>query len=417
MWIDTPELDLLDKVFDSKEIVPKNRKNGLKLRHLSFFMSNMKAITNVCKSLEKIAMGEVLPHQYTEVLRKMGLIDKDENITRYGNGLFKILYYEDNRIIDEINDPSKTTVDALSEDISFKIEFYLYATVSKLLNDKDECSRCNIEYSDLASEAIDNVEYFVNNIIDTLKEPSNKKSDVIDLFAFNNDDFYYTIQGMNFSGYEIKRLLRMNKDDIDATWKAYQQVLGSVKSVSPAGLTPSELKYYEYADYYTKLVQKDVRKRVKHSLFNYILINSIQESRHRIKIIENKDFAKIMSYDFIREKFHDYQLKDIYDLVFFEDDSKYITDIIKPFAVDYSVIKDIDTNNVLCVVEKDLRKKHINRGDKVIFTDDIMSKIYKMYVYGIQTMTKKATNVEVEVERLNEINRSKEKDILDEFKR
>ena len=81
------------------------------------------------------------------------------------------------------------------------------------------------------------------------------------------------------------------------------------------------------------------------------------------------------------------------------------------------MIKDIDTNNVLCVVEKDLRKKHINRGDKVIFTDDIMSKIYKMYVYGIQTMTKKATNVEVEVERLNEINRSKEKDILDEFKR
>lgn len=416
MWINTADLDLLNKVFDPKEIVPKNRKNNFKLRHLSFFMSNMKAITNICKSLEKIAMGESLPHQYTEVLRKMGLIDKDEKLTRYGEGLFKILYYEDNRIADEINDPSKTTVEALSEDISYKIEFYLFTTVNRLLNDKEECLKCNIEYSDLASEAIDNLEYFIINIIDTLKEPSNKNNDVLELFDFDNDDFYYTIQGMNFSGYEIKRLLRLEKSEIERTWEAYKKALDSVKTTSTYGLTTDELLYHEYADYYVKLVQKDVRKRVKHSVFNYILLNSIQESRHRIKIVENEDYAKILDYQFIREKFDEYQLKDIYDLVFFEDDSKYITDIIKPFPLDYSVIKDIDKNKVLFVIENDLRKKHINLGDKVIFTDDALSKIYKMYVYIIQSMKKNAGNIDVEVEKKNKINNDKEDDILDDFK-
>lgn len=416
MWISTTELDLLNKVFDQKEIVPKNRKNGLKLRHISFFMSNMKAITNVCKSLEKIAMGESLPHQYVEVLRKMGLINKNEELTRYGKGLFKIIYFDNNRIADEINDPSKTTVEALSEDISYKIEFYLFATVYRLLNDKEECLRCNIDQSDLAKESMDNIEYFINNVIDTLKEPSNKLGNVLELFDFDNDDFYYTIQGMNFSGYEIKRLLRLNKDEIDTTWKTYKRLLDSVKRTHESSLTADEQRFYEYAKYYADLVQKDVRKRVKHSVFNYILLESIHESRHRIKIIENEEFAKVMDYDFIREKYNEYHLKDIYDLVFFENDSRYITDIIKPFPIDYSIIKDIDKNNEFCVVESDIRKNHINLEDKVIFTDVSLSKILKMYVYAIQRLKKNTTKVDVKVEKKNQINSDKENDILDEFK-
>ncbi len=416
MWISTTELDLLNKVFDQKEIVPKNRKNGLKLRHISFFMSNMKAITNVCKSLEKIAMGESLPHQYVEVLRKMGLINKNEELTRYGKGLFKIIYFDNNRIADEINDPSKTTVEALSEDISYKIEFYLFATVYRLLNDKEECLRCNIDQSDLAKESMDNIEYFINNVIDTLKEPSNKLGNVLELFDFDNDDFYYTIQGMNFSGYEIKRLLRLNKDEIDITWQTYKRLLDTVKRTHESSLTADEQRFYEYAKYYADLVQKDVRKRVKHSVFNYILLESIHESRHRIKIIENEEFAKVMDYDFIRKKYNEYHLKDIYDLVFFENDSRYITDIIKPFPIDYSIIKDIDKNNEFCVVESDIRKNHINLGDKVIFTDVSLSKILKMYVYAIQRLKKNATKVDVEVEKKNQINSDKENDILDEFK-
>lgn len=417
MWINQSDIVLLDKVFDSKALVPKNRKNGFKLRHLSFFMSNMKAITNVCKSLEKIIMGENLPHQYIEVLRKMGLINKESYITRYGEGLLKILYYENNRIINEINDPQKNSVELLSEDISYKIEFYLFATVNKLLKNKDECLKLNIEYSDLASESINNLEYFINNIIDTLKEPSNTNTEVNDLFSFDNDDFYYTVQGMNFSGYEIKRLLRFNKEDIEKTWKAYKKILDTLKNIRVEDLTNSELLYYEYADYYIKLVQKDVRKRVKHSIFNYILLNSIEESRHRIKIVENESFGKILDYDFIRDKYYKYQLQDIYNLVFFADDNKYITDVIKPFSVERSVIENINMSNALRILETDLREQRINFGDKVIFTNNAFSEIYEEYVYSIKSIKKDNNNIDIQVERKNKINSKKIDDILDDFKR
>lgn len=39
MWIDNDDLKLLDTIFDEEEIVPKNKKGGYKLRHISFFMS------------------------------------------------------------------------------------------------------------------------------------------------------------------------------------------------------------------------------------------------------------------------------------------------------------------------------------------------------------------------------------------
>lgn len=237
------------------------------------------------------------------------------------------------------------------------------------------------------------------------------------LFSFDNDDFYYTVQGMNFSGYEIKRLLRFNKEDIEKTWKAYKKILDTLKNIRVEDLTNSELLYYEYADYYIKLVQKDVRKRVKHSIFNYILLNSIEESRHRIKIVENESFGKILDYDFIRDKYYKYQLQDIYNLVFFADDNKYITDVIKPFSVERSVIENINMSNALRILETDLREQRINFGDKVIFTNNAFSEIYEEYVYSIKSIKKDNNNIDIQVERKNKINSKKIDDILDDFKR
>lgn len=93
---------------------------------ISFFFTNTKAITNVCKNLEKYAMQETMPHQYIEVLRKMGLVNKNEQITKYGQMLLKIIYHDNNRIIDEFNQPN-VSVENISEDIPFIIEFFLFA--------------------------------------------------------------------------------------------------------------------------------------------------------------------------------------------------------------------------------------------------------------------------------------------------
>ena len=48
MWIETDDLELLNSIFETEELIPRNRKGGLKLRHISFFFTNTKAITNVC---------------------------------------------------------------------------------------------------------------------------------------------------------------------------------------------------------------------------------------------------------------------------------------------------------------------------------------------------------------------------------
>ena len=415
MWIQNDDIQLLDKIFEIDTLIPKNRKGNYKLRHISFFMSNMKAITNICKSLLKYSMHEGLPHQYVEVLRKMGLVNKKEEITKYGEMLLKILYFDNNRIIDEINKPN-VTVEDLPEDISFIIEFFLFAVVNKCLKDKHECDKCEIEYSDLAAEPLDNIDYFISNVIDTLKEPTNKNTSFNSLFDFQNDDFYYTIQGMNFSGYEVKRLLRLSMQEIEKAWKAYKNVLDTVKTQDRASLRSEEQKYFDYALYYTTLVQKDVRKRVKHSILNYILLNSITVQRNKIKIKQNPDYELIIPYQYVEEIFEKYKLKDVYNLIYHEKDSKYITNIVKPLAIDFTLIQNLNTSAQFDIQEIVLRSQHINVGDDVIFADEHYTKILMGNIYKVSSIKKVGTALTVEVQKREEINLEKEQSLLDKFK-
>ena len=130
MWIDTDDLKLLNTVFEPENLIPRNRKGNYKLRHISFFSTNMKAITNVCKTLEKIIMHNTPKHQYTEVLRKMGLINQKMEITKYGVMLLQIMYFDNNRIINEIN--KATTIEDLPEDIPFIVEFFFVLCSPKM---------------------------------------------------------------------------------------------------------------------------------------------------------------------------------------------------------------------------------------------------------------------------------------------
>lgn len=415
MWIENDELDLLDSIFESEDMIPRNRKGGLKLRQISFFMSNTKAITNVCKNLERYAMQSIMPHQYVEVLRKMGLVNKKEEITKYGEMLLKIIYHDNNRIIDEFNQPN-VNIEKISEDIPFIIEFFLFAVVKKCLDSPSECEKSEIEYSDLASEPLDSLKYFFSNIIDTLLEPTNKTVNLNTLFDFDNDDFYYTIQGMNFSGYEVKRLFRLEQVKMEQAWKLYNRVLGSVRGVDVSTLTPREKKYYEYATYYNDLVQKDVRNRVKHSILNFILLDSIIAQRNKTKIIRKPEYNAILPYDFIEEVFDRYKLRDVYNLVYFEKDSKYITKEIKPFKITNDLILDIDTDSKFMIEEVELRKQRINIGDSVIFADERLEHLLKYNVYDIRILKMMDTSIEVILEKKEEINRDMEESILIKFR-
>ena len=382
---------------------------------ISFFFTNTKAITNVCKNLEKYAMQETMPHQYIEVLRKMGLVNKNEQITKYGQMLLKIIYHNNNRIIDEFNQPN-VSVENISEDIPFIIEFFLFAVVKHCLDDKEECEKNGIEYSDLAAEPIDSLRYFFSNIIDTLKEPTNKNTNLNDLFAFNNSDFYYTIQGINFSGYEVKRLFRLEPEKMNRAWKTYLRVLNEAKTVDASTLTPNEKRYYEYATYYNNLVQKDVRNRVKHSVLNYILLDSLETHRNHTKMVKKKEYDAILPYSFIENVYEKYNLREVYNLVFYEKDSQYITNKIKPLIVTDAMAYDVESKRTFLIEEMKLRQQHVNIGDDIMFSDEGFNRIMKQYVYRIASMKKNGTEIMVNVEQQEEMNPKMEQNILKKFK-
>lgn len=415
MWIENDELELLNAIFDTEELIPRNKKGGLKLRHISFFHTNTKAIVNVCKNLEKYAMQEAMPHQYTEVLRKMGLVNKNDQITKYGKMLLKIIYHNNNRMMDEFYRPN-VSVENISEDIPYIIEFFLFAVVRHCLDDKEECEKNGIEYHDLAAEPIDSLHYFFTNIIDTLKEPTNKNTNLNDLFDFNNSDFYYTIQGMNFSGYEVKRLFRLEPEKMSRAWKTYLRVLNEAKKVDVSTLTKNERRYYEYANYYNNLVQKDVRHRVKHSILNYILFYSLETHRNRTKIIRRKEYDAILPYSFIEEVYEKYNLKEVYNLVLFERDSQYITNQIKPLAATDATVYDVEANKSFRIEEMELRRQHVNIGDDILFINDSFTRIIKQYVYRIVSMKKSGSYITVTVEQQEEMNPEMEQSILEKFK-
>lgn len=414
MWIDTDDLKLLNEVFEPENLIPRNRKGNYKLRHISFFSTNMKATTNVCKILEKIVMHDTPAHQYIEVMRKLGLVNKKMEITKYGVMLLQIMYFDNNRIINEIY--KANSIDDLPEDIPFIIEFFLFCVVQKCLSNKEECEKDGIDYDDLASETIDNLDYFFSNVIDTLREPTNKNSNVNNLFDFSNDDFYYTLQGLNFSGFEIKRLLRLSSDDIEKAWKAYFEVLITYKKQNRSHLSLEEQRYYDYAQYYDALVQKDVRNRVKLSIFNYILLDSMKGHRKKIKIIKNAEYDRILPYSFIEEKYEEYKLRDVYNLVFYENDSKYITKIIKPIKVDSSAITTVNSTGTFSISEDVFRSQNIDIWDEIIFTDDQFTDIYLPNIYKICDIEKMEENLNIYVEIKNVINLDKSQEILVKLK-
>lgn len=415
MWIESDDLELLNSIFETEELIPRNRKGGLKLRHISFFNTGSKAITNVCKNLEKLAMQETIAHQYLEVLRKMGLVNKSEQITKYGKMLLKILYHNNNRIIDELNQPN-VSVENISEDIPYIIEFFLFAVVKCCLGDREKCEKNGIDYSDLAAEPVDSLHYFFTNIIDTLKEPTNKNTNLNDLFAFDNSDFYYTIQGMNFSGFEVKRLFRLEPDKMSRAWKTYLRVLNEAKTVNVSTLTKNEKRYYEYTSYYNNLVQKDVRNRVKHSILNYILLDSLETHRSHTKMVRKKEYDAILPYSFIEEVYEKYNLREVYNLVFFERDSQYITNHVKPLVVNDAIVYDVENNKSFLIEESKLRQQHVNIGDDVMFLDESFTRIMKYYVYRITSMNKDSINITVNVEKQEEMNLEMEQNILKKFR-
>lgn len=141
-------------------------------------------------------------------------------------------------------------------------------------------------------------------------------------------------------------------------------------------------------------------------------MDSIQIQRKKIKIIKKSDYDQILPYEFIEDRYDKYKLRDVYNLVFYEKDSKYITKIIKPMKIDSSLISSIRKNGIFNISEKNLQSQNINIWDEIIFVDNLFTTIHLPNIYKITDIEKERTGVNVKIEIEDVINISKSQEIL-----
>ena len=190
-----------------------------------------------------------------------------------------------------------------------------------------------------------------------------------------------------------------------------------IDALTLKSLTNREEKYYNYSNYFNKQVQKDVRNRVKLSLYSYILLNSIKVSRNKVKIIKNYNYEYLISYDEIKDIAEKYNLLDVYRLVFLESDSKYIANVIKPLAVEPKKI-DLSKNNNIVNISVDSRvQQAINIGDVVIFTNTTIDDILYPSTYLVEDITLIGNSeLELKLSKKNPINLDKKDQIINDIK-
>ncbi|MRJ47112.1 AAA family ATPase [Fundicoccus ignavus] len=297
-WLSGEELDLLNKVFDDPEIVPKNRKGGLKLRNLSFFTSDTKAFQSIVNNLWILNNGEELTHaQYYNALRFSGLIDSDNNIDVFGQLIIKTLE-ENHEILNLIHKTSGLTPEenAMREKYRMQVELIIFLAVNyKYLYNRD---------AELTSyEVINNLTYFKLNVRDTINEPSSKDIELSKLLNFNNDDLFLVLQGINFQGFEIKKLLHLNEKISDFI-QIYIEKYDSIKEAKTT--SEDERKIFNSINYYSTQYQKDIRFRAKYAILSSILYEYIiQENiiykevfkgRNITELIEELDIQYIIDF-------------------------------------------------------------------------------------------------------------------------
>ena len=150
--------------------------------------------------------------------------------------------------------------------------------------------------------------------------------------------------------------------------------------------------------------------------FHLLCFFARPEYYSELLIRQFKEYDAILPYEFIESVYDKYNLREVYNLVFFERDSQYITNKIKPLVATDAMVYDVQNNKTFFIEEMQLRKQHVNIGDDVMFSYDGFNRILMQYVYRISSMKKEGTEIEVDVEQQEEMNPEMEQNILKKFK-
>lgn len=264
-WLSNRQKELFSKIFDTEDLLPKNKKNGLKLRSLSFFTTDTKSIKQMVPYILQIEREEILGYpQYYNALKNAGLIDNDNKINYFGKLFLEFIHKNDDEANKAIQD--QTSIKNIEEKYIIPLELIILLAVyfKSLTEDKT-----------VSIEVIDNLKYLKLNILDTMKEYEQKKFDVKNFFKLDDDDLFLVIQGINYQGFEIKKLLHL-KDEILNFKEEYIRAYNSCPNAGEYNnLDIIEKSYYNQINYFKTQFQKDIRIRVRMTFLLSILLEGV----------------------------------------------------------------------------------------------------------------------------------------------
>lgn len=279
-WLNDRQKDLFGKVFDNTSILPKNKKNSYKLRALSFFSTDTKSVKQMTPYIIELEKGNQLPrNQYYNALRNSGLISQEKEkekiiINEFGELFLEYLHENDDEALNAIINSRDST--NISDKYILPLELIILLAVYSIKNNKKE---------KLATfDTIENINYFKLNILDSILEYEQHNFDIKSVFNYEDDDLFLMLQGINYQGFEIKRLIHL-KDEISEFKELYMKAYKECPS-DDKNLEPDEVNYFEQIKYFKKY-QKDIRYRVKKTFYLSLILEGIVFS----DVLANKIFG------------------------------------------------------------------------------------------------------------------------------
>lgn len=405
-WLSNAELEILNNVFVDNQHMFLNRRGNLRQRFLGFYFTETKSLTLLCRNLDKVNHNIEITNQYKNTLRNIGLLSgTTDEISFYGKKLLKILYYNNNRLINLIRSDAETfNIETMDAKDAYQLELFIYLVVL-------HTGKSQVGYDGNPIDIIHNIENFFAQIKDSLN--ATKKSsyqaaieDIKKYIDINNLDKLFLFQIMNYSGYEISRFLKLSSADKEIFWNTFSKAVTTCPN-DIHGLGNLEEVYFNIIRPYTSnQIQRDIRHRVKYALSSHIIYNSIIYQQKKIKLKEvknNEALYNILRFLEVKSIFEGYQLRDILNLVEQDRESIYYEEIVKYYLLD-DPTKYNDMDFTIAESLKTMQDKGINKDDKIILIDrsrhcitDYSMKIKNIFNIGPTT--------HIQLERCNLIDR------------
>lgn len=139
-----------------------------------------------------------------------------------------------------------------------------------------------------------------------MKEYEQKNFDIKNFLKLDDDDLFLVLQGINYQGFEIKKLLHLREEFLNFK-EEYLRAYDTCSNLEENNLDIVEKRYYSQINYFKAQFQKDIRIRVRMTFLLSILLEGIifpvSISKFFLKKEEQEEIIKKYELDNIIESY------------------------------------------------------------------------------------------------------------------